>query len=115
MAVDGRKRELHPKRALDRIGVADLVLAAEADAVRVVPEQPFLAMGQLQVDLDMALRQRDRSLIHDGPRPGPRDDLAVTLAVAHLFGDLPRALDPHTRGDLTMLAAPELRDLLAQP
>ena len=71
-------------------------------------------MGQLQVDLDMALRQRDRALVHDGPRPGPRDDLAVTLAVAHLVGDLPRALDPHTRGDLTMLAAPELRDLLAQ-
>ena len=56
-----------------------------------------------------------------GPGAMAEDDFSVTmfgstvtLAVAHLVGDLPRALDPHTRGDLTMLAAPELRDLLAQ-
>ena len=66
-------------------GVAETVVACETNFVRAVPEQSFLAMLEIKINVDPAAFERQLGCLDIGP--GFVDELAVFHVVA-FFGNL---------------------------
>jgi hypothetical protein len=109
-----REREVDEHAPRLALGVRDRVAGGESDRVRRIPQEALLPLVERERDVDPAADQRHRVFVDDGLL----DRLLHRLA-EHLLGDFARhdarRLVPRGRRLLDVLAAPQLRDLVAEP
>ena len=81
--VLGGQRESNPERSRFRVRVAELVVGGERDRIGGIPEQPSLALREVEVHLGPGALQRERDdfcLILGAQDPGGRPGLVVGAA-----------------------------------